>query len=84
MVQLKPETRKSGCNMSVSVTPEMKAQLAKKAVEFGMKGGISELLRVLAQNFLDGNFDGVEDMNTGRSKSRKPNLRKSRRSAVKE
>jgi hypothetical protein len=70
--------------MSVAVSPEVKEALAGKAREFGMTGGISELMRVLAQNFLDGNFDGVEDLKPRQSKPRKSNVRKSRRTAVKE
>lgn len=59
MVEFKPEPRKN-VFLAVAVTPEMKTELKDK-VE-GLNMSVSELMRVLAQKFLNGEFDGIEQV----------------------
>lgn len=78
MVKIEPEPRKE-VFMSIAITPEMKEELKKaaKALRFN---GVSELMRVLAKNFLDGKFDGIEFQQPERISKRKPRKSKGKKS----
>lgn len=68
-LEFKPTPRKK-VFLAVAVTHEMKLDVAAKAKTLNMS--VSELMRVLAQKFLNGDFDKIEDIKRSRS-SRKQN-----------
>lgn len=71
-LDLKPEPRKK-VFLAVAVTPEMREALKVELENLpGMT--MSGLMRALAQKFLNGDFDKIEDIKTRRS-SRKQNKR---------
>jgi hypothetical protein len=67
MVDFKPEPRKT-VFLAVAVTPEMKAALKDKAGELHMS--LSELMRTLGQKILNGEFDGVEQVQPRRTSTK--------------
>lgn len=69
-LDLKPEPRKK-VFLAVAVTPEMREAL-KAELESLPGMTMSGLMRALAQKFLNGDFDKIEDIKTRRS-SRKQN-----------
>lgn len=64
-MELKPEPRKK-VFLAVAVTPEMREAL-KLEVESIPGMTMSGLMRALAQKFLDGDFDKIEDIKPRRS-----------------
>lgn len=64
MLDLKPTPRKK-VFLAVAVTHEMKVEVAAKAKTINMS--VSELMRALAQKFLNGDFDKIEDIESRRS-----------------
>lgn len=67
MLDLKPVPRKK-VFLAVAVTHEMKAEVAAKAKTINMS--VSELMRALAQKFLNGDFDKIEDIEPRRSSAK--------------
>lgn len=67
MVHLTPEPRKD-VFLSVAVTPEMRVAMKDKAKDLNMS--VSELLRILGQKFLAGDFDHIEEMKPRRSSAK--------------